>query len=132
MRSFDAPRERTAPKSFTGVTLLGEPVTHNFDSLTLLVAVKTMCDGCRDFVQSDLHELRDVSVVIVSATGDEGGEWDNAPHQVIIAPEVLTELDVRWPPFYVLIDPVRSAVVTEGVVFGPSQVAKEIATHLAR
>ncbi len=132
MRSFDASRERPAPASFMGKTLAGEPVTHRFDRLTLLVAVKNMCDGCRDFVQSDLHELATLQVVIVSATGDETGEWEGAPRQVIVAPDVLRELDIRWPPFYVLIDPSRAAVVTEGVVFGPSQVAEEISTFLAR
>jgi hypothetical protein len=132
VRSFDAPRERPAPGSFTGLTLQGDAITHNFDDLTLLVAVKGMCDGCRDFVSSDLHELGTLSVVIVSATGDEHGEWEDARQSVIVAPDVLEVLDIRWPPFYVLIDPLRACVVTEGVVFGPAQVAEEIASYLAR
>jgi hypothetical protein len=132
VRSFDAPRERPAPASISGVTLRGEPVTQDLDGLTLLVAVKSMCDGCRDFVESDLRELGGLPVVVVSATADESGEWDHARQRVIVAPRVLRELDVRWPPFYVLIDPARGRVLTEGVVFGPSQVAEEISSYLAR
>jgi hypothetical protein len=43
----------------------------------------------------------------------------------------LVELGIRWPPFYVLIDPAVQRVITEGVVFAPSQVAAEIAPYLA-
>lgn len=130
MRSFDAPRQRSAPVSFTGTSLDGETVTVIFEGLTLLVAVKPSCDGCRDFVQSALHELDRVSVVVVSAVFDDHGEWVGAVRPVIVAPDVLEVLDVKWPPFYVLIDPGPARVVTEGVVFGPAQVAREIAPFL--
>lgn len=130
MRSFDAPRRRSAPSSFTGVTLKGETLTHSFRGLTLVVAIKTMCDGCRDFVNASLEELDAIDVVIVSATSDQGGEWSHARHPILVAPELMKELDVRWPPFYVVIDATTSEVVTEGVVFGPSQVAQEIALFL--
>ena len=92
------------------------------------MAVKAACDGCRDFLCSDLHELSDVDVVIVSAVASE--EWLDAANEVLIAPELMRELDIRSAPFYVLIDPSRSRVVTEGVVFGPAQVAAEIAGAL--
>ena len=95
--------------------------------MTLVVAVKTMCDGCRDFVSASLEEFRDLEVIIVSATNDPDGEWANARHSILVAPELLKQLDVRWPPFYVLIDATTHEVVSEGVVFGPSQVAQEIA-----
>jgi hypothetical protein len=130
VRSFDAPRERSAPISFTGTSLDGETVTVVFEGMTLLVAVKPKCDGCRDFVQSALRELEHVSIVVVSAVFDDEGEWVEAVRPVIVAPDVLEVLDVRWPPFYVLIDPDLARVVTEGVVFGPAQVAREIAPFL--
>ena len=130
MRSFDAARERPAPSSFAGVTLDGNAVTHTFEGRTLVVAVKTMCDGCRDFVNSTLDELDNVTVLIVSGTDDPDGEWVNARQQVLVAPELLKELDIKWPPFYVLVDGLRRQVVSEGVVFGPSQVALEIAPYL--
>ena len=80
---------------------------------------------------SDLNELSDVPVLILSNTGDDNGEWSDSLQQVIVAPQMLKELDVRWPPFYVLIDPEQRLVVTEGVVFGPAQVAREIASFLS-
>jgi hypothetical protein len=132
VRSFDSPRGRPAPTSISGHTLSGESVTHEMSGLTLVVAVKTSCDGCRDFVHSDLEELSDVTVLIVSATNDLTGEWDGAVQQVIVAPEALTALDVRWPPFYVLVSPDEQRVLVEGVVFGPAQVAAEIAAYLSR
>lgn len=131
MRSFTPPRRRGTPLSFTGVTLEGKTLTHTFSGMTLVVAVKTMCDGCRDFVNAALDEFDAIEVVIVSATNDHDAEWAHARHQIIVAPEFMKQLDVRWPPFYVVIDAATSEVVTEGVVFGPSQVAQEIAPYVA-
>jgi hypothetical protein len=96
--------------------------------MTLVVAVKPDCDGCRDFLRGDLREFPDVDVVIVSAFSSDG--WMDAANEVLIAPELMKELDIRSAPFYVLIDPLSLRVVTEGVVFGPSQVAAEIAGDL--
>jgi predicted nucleotidyltransferase len=93
--------------------------------MTLVIAVKPDCDGCRDFLRGDLRELSNVDVVIVSAVSSE--EWVDAPNDVLVAPELMKQLDIRSAPFYVLIDPSGLRVVTEGVVFGPSQVAAEIA-----
>jgi hypothetical protein len=70
-----------------------------------------------------------VNVVVVSATrGDE--EWDNARRTIVVAPDLFDELDIRSAPFYVLIDPTSSRVIYEGVIFGPAQVASEIASFL--
>jgi hypothetical protein len=129
--SFDAPRVRPAPDTVTGTSLDGAPISKTLVGLTLIVAIKQSCDGCRDFILSDLNELSDVPVLILSATGDNNGEWGDSLQQVIVAPQMLKELDVRWPPFYVLIDPEQRLVVTEGVVFGPAQVAREIASFLS-
>jgi hypothetical protein len=115
----------------TGRTLDGDEVTRTLDGLTLIVAIKQSCDGCLDFVTSALDELGHVAVIIVSATIDLNGEWVGAKHEVVVAPELLVELGIRWPPFYVLVDPGNGRVVTEGVVFAPSQVAEEIAPYVA-
>ena len=109
----------------------GETRTHSFSGMTLVVAIKTTCDGCRDFVNAPLEEFDGVEVVIVSATDDVEGEWSRARHSILVAPALMKELDVRWPPFYVLIDAATHEVVSEGVVFGPSQVAEEIARFVA-
>jgi len=128
--SFDRPRERAAPTSVHGHWSNGDAIDIELDGLTLIVAVKSNCDGCADFVNSPLDELHGVMVLVLSASDDDEGEWANAVQPVLVAPETLRELEVRWPPFYVLVDPATSRVVTEGVVFGPSQVAMEIGPHL--
>jgi predicted nucleotidyltransferase len=109
----------------TGVTRRGEERRIELRRTTLVVAVKPDCDGCRDFLRGDLRELADVDVVIISAVSSD--EWADAMNEVLVAPELMKELDIRSAPFYVLIDPTSLRVVTEGVVFGPSQVAAEIA-----
>lgn len=93
-----------------------------------MVAVKPDCDGCRSFIFGDLGVLGDVDVVVVSVAASE--EWIDAPTAVLVAPEIMHDLDIRSAPFYVLIDPARRVVISEGVVFGPSQVAEEIAPYL--
>jgi hypothetical protein len=128
--SFDRPRERSAPSGFTGHALGGDVVTHFFTGPTLIVAIKPSCDGCHDFVFSALEELRHVTTVVVSRDDSESAEWANAVQTVFIAPELMDALDIKWPPFYVLLDPQRQLVLTEGVVFGPAQVAAEIASYL--
>ncbi|MHB1209194.1 MAG: hypothetical protein ACYC1I_05745 [Acidimicrobiales bacterium] len=130
MRSFDTPRRRAAPASFSGVTLDGEKRSHTFRGVTLVVAVKTRCDGCRDFVNATLEEFAPIELVIVSASGDEDGEWAQSRHPILIAPTLMEQLDVRWPPSYVVIDAATSEVVSEGVVFAPEQVAQEIIAFL--
>jgi len=114
----------------TGTLLNGDAVERTLEGLTLIVAIKQTCDGCRDFVHSSLDELGHVEVLVVSATDDINSEWADATRDIIVAPQLLLELGVRWPPFYVLIDAASQRVVTEGVVFGPSQVASEIAPYL--
>ena len=128
--SFNHPRPRPAPSAFTGSSVSGEPVNYRFERLTLVVAIKPSCDGCRDFVFSPLDELRHVAIVLVSASAEVNGEWSGASRPIIVAPQLAATLDLRWPPCYVLVDPEAGHVVTEGVVFGPSQVALEIAPYL--
>lgn len=129
-RSFDPARMRPVPRAVSGRGLSGDLVEVALASPTLIVAVKTGCDGCRPFVLEELEELADVAVLVVSATDDPAGEWRAARRAVVVAPDLLEALDVRWPPFFVLVDPVASRVLVEGVVFAPAQVAAEIAPHL--
>ena len=130
--SFDRPRDREVPASLSGHWLSGEPVTLSIDVPTLVVAIKPHCDGCHEFVHSSLHELDGLRVVVVSATSDTDSEWVDAVQPVLVAPAVLESLDIKFPPFYVLIDPSSHRVVLEGVVFGPSQVAEEIEWYHTR
>jgi hypothetical protein len=128
-RSFDSPRERSAPNTLTGHWLNGAEATVALSEVTLVVAIKSHCDGCREFINADLSELR-VPIVVISAAEDDSSEWSDAKHPVLVSPESFRVLEVRSAPFYVLIDPVARRVVSEGVLFGPSQVAAEIAPFL--
>lgn len=128
-RSFDAFRARPAPTMLRGRSLAGHDRFLLVKRLTLVVAVKPHCDGCHDFVFGDLRELEGVAVVVVSATSGDA-EWSDAVQPILVAPELMNELGVRSAPFYVLIDPTKSLIVSEGTLFSPAQVASEIAGFL--
>ncbi len=127
--SFDRPRSREAPDSLDGHWSLGAEETIALTEVTLVVAIKSNCDGCREFLNADLDELR-VRVLVISAEEEQLSEWRDARQPVFVSPDAFRALDVRWPPFYVLVDPVSHRVLTEGVLFGAAQVAVEIAPFL--
>lgn len=126
-RSFDRLRDRVAPDSFVGNWLGNAEVTINLSEVTLVVAVKSQCDGCREFLEADLAEF---SVPVLVVAQDASTEWRDTRQPVFVSPDALRVLDVTWPPFYVLVDPVARKVLTEGVLFGAQQVAAEIAPFL--
>ena len=129
-RSFDLPRERSAPRQLSGQTLSGEARAIEVTAWTLVVAIKPNCNGCEAFVQGSLKELDGVDVVLVSATsGDE--EWAKASREILVSTELFSELGIRSAPFYVLIDPASLQVVAEGTLFSPAQVASEIASFIS-
>jgi hypothetical protein len=128
-RSFDAPRERPAPRVLEGRTVDGDERAYALERLTVVAVVKANCDGCWDFVWSDLADVGGVDVVVVAAVAEDG--WRQAPREVLIAPALLEDLEVRGAPWYLLIDPTTSRVLTEGVLFSPTQVAEEVASFLA-
>jgi hypothetical protein len=94
---------------------------------TLVIAVKPNCDGCHDFIFSELSEFEGLTVVIVTANDEVESEWEKAPRPIYTSPELFAALDIRSPPFYVLLQPDPSLVVGEGIAFSPTQVASEIA-----
>ncbi len=128
-RSFDPPRPREVPITLSGRTLDGREGSVVLTSTTLIVAVKPGCDGCLPFVVGDLTELGDWPVVVLASASDTRGEWRDARREVLVAPDALEALGVRWPPFYLLVEPSGPRVVVEGVVFGPAQVAAELRAH---
>jgi hypothetical protein len=127
-RSFDRPRERAAPSSLRGHWSGGDEAVVELSEVTLVVAIKSRCDGCRDFINADLDELN-VPVLVISAKDDESAEWRDARQPILVSPDAFALLDLRSAPFYVLVDPIGGRVVTEGVLFGASQVAEEIAPY---
>ena len=132
VHSFDRPRDRAAPKTLRGHWSQGDAASIVLVELTLVVAIKPRCDGCREFVTGSLDELDGVNVVLVSSIDDDGGEWAHAQRPILVAPEALKALGVGGPPFYVLVDPATGRVVTEGVVYGSAQVAEEVAPFIRR
>ena len=130
MRSIDTPRERHAPREYRGLNLAGELVQGQFDRLTLVFAIKEDCWGCRSVLQAPIDAFGSVATLVVAARPSAEPEWATSAHPLVVSELLLQQLDVRWPPFYVLIDPQREVVVTEGVVFGPAQVREAIADFL--
>jgi hypothetical protein len=107
-------------------------VRGTFDSLTVVVAVKEFCDGCRDFVFSAPNGvLATLAVLVISAHEFTSDAWRTTARDVVVTPSLWSALDIRSAPFYVLVDPVGSRVVSEGVVFAPEQVAREVDAYLA-
>jgi len=130
VRSLDAPRERPAPRRYSATSLDGEILEGEFTSLCLVLAVKEDCMGCRSVFDAAADAFGNVAVLIVARTDSREPWWDESVHPVVISPTLLDDLAVRWPPFYVLVDPVAQRVVSEGVVFAPAQVREEIAPFL--
>jgi hypothetical protein len=124
-RSFDAPRERRAPTQLVGRSRSGVERVIEITAMTLVAAIKPNCDGCSEFVHGNLNELDHVNVVLVSATSGEV-DWDTVRREILVAPDVLNDLGIHSAPYYVLLDPSRSLVVTEGALMSPAQVASEI------
>ncbi|MFZ0767611.1 MAG: hypothetical protein WAM64_00145, partial [Acidimicrobiales bacterium] len=99
LHSFDAPRRRPAPLQLRGRSLEGDERSIAVTSPTLIVAIKPNCDGCREFVHGSLEELAGIAVVLVSATnGDE--DWNIAPREILVAPDLMRELKIRSAPYY--------------------------------
>ncbi len=103
-------------------------VTVTFTQRTIVLAVKPNCDGCRDFLSGPLAAFDGLDVVLVSATPFV--EDVVSAGRVLVAPEWMAQARIVAAPSYTVIDPSEGRVVTEGVAFAPSQVAREIATHL--
>lgn len=128
--TFDAPRRRGAPTVLEGHSLNGAAVRVRLDAPTVIAAVKAHCESCREFVTGGLEELSGVAVVVVCAVAPVDDEWRGAVRDVLVSASALEQLEVRSAPFFVLVDPATSTVLTEGSLFSPAQVAREIAGRL--
>ncbi|MEI8127695.1 MAG: hypothetical protein WCG86_07785 [Actinomycetota bacterium] len=119
---MDTPRERPAPERWNWVGREGRE-EYVLTSQILLIVVKENCDGCREFLRDPPVELAQYDVKVVAHEGDFG----ESP--VYLAPELLAELDIRWPPFYVLVENSPARVVDEGIVFSAAHVAQELTSR---
>ena len=123
---FDPVRHRSVPDS-----LFDEWEVSRSRPL-LVVAVKANCDGCFGFYAGDTSSLEALGVEFVVATATSPSEHEFVGHRPVhFAPQVLADLDVRWPPFYVLLSAEPRRVLAEGLAFGPEQVAQEIAATVS-
>ncbi|CAB4868818.1 unannotated protein [freshwater metagenome] len=123
LRSIDSPRRRPAPTTAHLTDSAG--VTHvlTLEPRTLIVAVKSNCDGCRPFVEDLSIEFSDWRLIVVT----RDPKPPEAGHRTVwFAPELMDDLEVVSAPFFVALDGSPLNVVTEGVVFAPEQVAREI------
>ncbi len=100
--------------------------------MTVVVAVKEFCNGCRDFVFSTPSgALGALSVLVISEYEFTSQEWRDAAADVVVSPSLWAALDIRSAPSYVVVDPVTARVMSEGVVFAPEQVAHEVDVFLS-
>jgi len=123
LRSIDSPRRRPAPTTAHLTDSVG--VTHEvaLEPRTLIVAVKPNCDGCRPFVEELSLEFDNWHLLVVTR---DSVATDGGHRQVWLAPELLEALEIGSAPFFVALDGSPLTVVTEGVVFAPEQVAREL------
>ena len=124
MRSIDSLQPREVPASWSWVGPHGEE-TFTLTRTTLLVAVKENCDGCESFLHGDHGAFADYDLRFVASEG----AFPTARQTVFLAPAVLLQLGMKWPPTYVVIEPHPARIVAEGVVFSPEQVAEEISVR---
>lgn len=129
-RSIDPARERPAPRRFVGLRLNGELVQGEFDRLTLILAIKEDCLGCQTVLEASPDAFGDVATMVVAARAAHEPSWETTSHRLLVSELLLQQLDVRHPPVYVVIDPVRERVVGEGVILSVDQVREEIAPLL--
>jgi len=132
MLSFDAPRARRVPTSFGGITPDGKPVNRNFAPRHLVIAVKESCDGCAELLDAAYGSYDRLGVELLFLAGAHSNEtaWLDSSHPRLVSAELLATLDVRWPPFWMLIDGTDGAVIAEGVPFGVAHLIKEVRAFL--
>ena len=129
-RSFDPPRARPVPAIWELRDSHGRERTLPIERTTLLIAVKANCDGCRSFYIENHAWANDLEVVVAATSIDGVDEFLGGAREVVAAASLLAALDVKWPPFYVLVGADPPHVITEGVAYAPDQVSEEIAPFL--
>ncbi len=134
-------RPTTLASDFEGRDLSGAEVSVTVrrpGQWTLLLFLSSDCDGCLPFWQAltdpPAHGLTVDQVVVVaqgSGKGDAAAVRPLVPPQslalVVTSPEAYTAYRVHGGPFFVLVDGSAPVVATEGVAWGLSQVADDVA-----
>jgi len=143
-RARPIPVERGAspvvPCDLVGVDLAGAPVSlHGAPAVEplLLLFVSATCDGCLDLfaaAQRPTGALVGIGarVVLVLRSGDDPAlDALVGTAEAVVSPQAWTDYRVDGAPFYSLVLPDRSTVATEGVAWGPEEVARSVVRGLA-
>ena len=124
LRSIDSPRRRPAPTTAHLTDSAGATHVLTLEPRTLIVAVKSNCDGCRPFVEDLSIEFPGWRLIVVTRDSMPA----EAGHRTVwLAPALMDVLEIASAPFFVALDGSPLNVVTEGVVFAPEQVSRELA-----
>jgi len=97
--------------------------------LSLLLVVKADCQACDTLLAAGPDAFEGIDVFYLAAS--DSPEFETFGRDVLLSSSALDALEVRWPPVYLVVDPARREVVTEGAVFDADQVRSEIAPHLS-
>ena len=96
--------------------------------MSLLLVVKAGCQACEALLKAGPDAFAGFDVHYLTAS--DAPEFATFGRDVLRSSTALEALEARWPPVYLVVDPVLREVVAEGTVFDADQVRAEIATHL--
>lgn len=128
MKSIDPPRRRSAPAKISGHDTRGNIVEFAFVATSLVLVVKANCGACEELLAAGPEVFGGFDVAYVAA--DDSVPAHDFGREILVSSSGLAALDVRWPPAYLVVDPVVGEVIGEGVVFDAAQVRSEIARFL--
>jgi len=130
VRSFDDRGERPVARAYEGRLRSGALTQRTFATRTLVLAVKGNCDGCAALLRTPLEAFGGVPVLVIAATELDEPAWRDSSLDVLVSPSLFAALDIRWPPFWALVDGERGCVLREGVPFGAEQIVADVADLL--
>jgi hypothetical protein len=125
----------TSIRPIRGTTLSGEPVVHDpAEGWTLVMFLSTSCDGCQElweaFAEPDSSALpsgvRNLVVTRAATEQPEKVAARSGRAAVVLSDEAWADYGVHSGPFFVLVDPQRARVATEGVAWSVDQIASAV------
>jgi hypothetical protein len=125
-RSLDPPRQRPVPDRVVLVNAEGVEQSWTLQTRSVIVAVKTNCDGCHSFYEGSHHVLSAWPVLLIAQHRHDLNHFAGSAHRVFASSELWSALDIRSAPFYLLVAPDPGRIVAEGLAFSPEQVQREI------
>lgn len=125
LRSYDAPRRRAVATEFVARGADGTTVVLRLVGPTLVIVVKSSCEGCRRVLDADPDQWG-VPAVALCDDVVTALEYESAALVPLIAPEWLVASGVRSAPFYLVVGE-RGEVLAEGMPFDAAHLAGELA-----